>query len=347
MGDLARVTVVIPAYKTQATIRRAVDSALAQQGVEVDTIVVVDGRLDRTAELLERYDSERVTVILNEENQGSQVSRNKGLARAEGEFVMFLDSDDFLEGPLLKGLAERLREEQADIAFGPMQVMYEESGLRRPTIRRSYASTDDLVRSWLAGGQTMAPCSILWRTEFLRRIGGWNERIRRNQDGEVVMRTIFSGGRFALSAEGRGVYVNHHSPDRITHRPENLASSLDVGEVLRAMEAPTVSDSAKRDGLSGYFFRIAIRLSAFGRADLGEIAFARARDLGHRVPPAYRYLARLLGLPTRTGIFGLDKATRLSRLHLRLTALLVRLASSRKAAAGGSAASRTAAARRA
>ncbi|MDQ4086453.1 MAG: glycosyltransferase family 2 protein [Pseudomonadota bacterium] len=326
MTEQPRVTVVIPAYRAERTIRRAVDSALAQEGVDLQVVAVVDGRLDRTAELLAGYDTDRLTVVVNEENQGSQISRNKGLAVAEGEFVMFLDCDDFLEGPLLSGLSERLREQGADIAFGPMQVMYEETGRRRPTILRDYRSTDDLVRAWLAEGKTMAPCSILWRTEFLRAIGGWNERIKRNQDGEVVMRTIFSGARFALSAEGRGVYVNHNSPHRITRRPENLASSLDVGEALLAMDSPTVSESAKREGLSGYFYRIALRLSAFGRPDLGERAFAKARELGHPAPARYRYLARLLGVPARAGIFGLDKTAFVSRVHLGLTALLIRWA---------------------
>ncbi len=77
------VTVVIPAYKAEATIRRAVDSVLAQPGVNPRVVVVVDGKLDRTAELVSDYPRERVAVIEHPTNLGAAVSRNDGLAAAE------------------------------------------------------------------------------------------------------------------------------------------------------------------------------------------------------------------------------------------------------------------------
>jgi glycosyltransferase involved in cell wall biosynthesis len=309
-----RVTVVIPAYKAEATIRRAVGSVLAQEGVEPEVIVVVDGRLDNTAQQLENYDPARVKVLVNEQNRGSQYSRNRGLSEAKGEFVMFLDCDDFLEGPMLRGLAARLCAEPADIAFGPMQVLKEATGERRPVIYRSYRSADELFRLWMADAHTVAPCSIMWRAEYLRRIGGWDESIRRNQDGEVVMRTILTGGRFAVSREGRGVYVEHRSPDRITARPENLPSSIDVGEKIFAAQTDVVSARAKREGLAGYFYRISLRFYRTDQIELAERALGRARELGfrgHAGPLWHRASASILGLPLRYRITNFIKRRRL------------------------------------
>lgn len=309
-----RVSVVIPAYKAEATIRRAVDSVLAQEGVDPEIIVVVDGRLDSTVEQLAGYSRDRVQVLVNEENRGSQVSRNRGLAAASGDFVMFLDCDDFLEGPMLSGLAERLEQGPADIAFGPMQVLKEATGRRLPIVYRSYQSTDDLFRAWMADAKTVAPCSIMWRTAFLRDIGGWNEGVRRNQDGEVVMRTVLRGGRHAVSREGRGVYVHHDSPDRITKRPEYMYSSIDVGEMLLAMESDAVSQEARRRGLAGYFYRISLRFYRTDQAELAEKAIGRARQLGfkgHGGPMWHRVLATLLGLPLRYRISNFIKRHRI------------------------------------
>lgn len=309
MGDQARVTVVIPAYKAEATIRRAVDSVLAQEGVEVETIVVVDGRLDRTAEMLAGYDPERVRVIVQEENEGAQASRNRGLEAASGEWVMFLDCDDFVEGPLLRGLAHSLRDAPADIAFAPMQRIREPGGKRLAVVRRDYRSADDLFRAWLGRGETLNPSAIMWRTDFLRRIGGWDVRARRNQDGEVVMRSVLSGARFALSSEGRGMYVLHESADRVTRRPENLPSALEVGEYLMAIPTTAVSDEARREGFAGYFYRIALRLHSLGRPDLAARAWRRASEAGLRpglLARGHRWIARLVGLPFRLGLARLD-----------------------------------------
>jgi len=310
----ARVTVVVPAYRAEATIRRAVDSVLAQQGVDVRAVVVVDGRLDRTVEQLEGYDPDRVQVLVNENNRGSQVSRNRGLAAADGEVVMFLDCDDFLEGPMLAGLARALREEKADIAFGPMQVLEEKSGRRRPPVYRSYESADDLFRAWMAEAHTVAPCSIMWRTAFLREIGGWDEGVARNQDGEVVMRTLLRGGRFAVSRAGQGIYVHHDSDDRITRRTDNLAALIDVGEMLLTAPSSVVGQGARRDGVAGYFYRIALRFYSSGRQDLAIRALRRARELGfrgHGGPLWHRLTARLLGLDLRYRISNFVKRRRL------------------------------------
>lgn len=342
MGDQARVTVVIPAYKAEATIRRAIDSVLAQEGVQLETVVVVDGLLDRTLERLEGYDPERVKVLVNEQNRGAQVSRNRGLEAATGDFVMFLDCDDFVEGPLLEGLAKRLGDEGADIAFGPMQVLKEPSGRRKPELHQRCTSPDELFRSWMGDGLMTNPSAIMWRTEFLRRIGGWELRARRNQDGEVVMRSVLMGARCALSRQGRGIYVIHDSSDRVTKRPENLPSALEVGEFLMAIESTAVSDQARREGFARYFYRIALRLYSLGRPDLAKQAMQRARQMGLDLDlrsAAHRWIAKLIGIPFRVRLFRLDSGGAAAWFLLGIAARNISAASSaaaRLAARGSS-----------
>ena len=183
MDDKARVTVVIPAYKAEATIRRAVDSVLVQPGVETEVVAVVDGVFDRTPELLGAYDPDRVRTLVNESNLGPTFARNRGLAAASGDYVMFLDCDDFLEGKMLAGLVRAMRERDADLGFGPLQILKEGKGVRRPVVERRFRSPGDLFECWLALAHTLPPCTTLWRTAFIRRIGGWTEGLKRNEDG--------------------------------------------------------------------------------------------------------------------------------------------------------------------
>ncbi|MDT9598897.1 glycosyltransferase family 2 protein [Sphingosinicella rhizophila] len=321
------VTVVIPAYKAEATIQRAVNSVLSQEGVKFQIIVVIDGLLDLTSERLKNYDPALVRVITNEENLGAQVSRNKGLLAASGDYVMFLDCDDFIEGPMLLGLAHKICEDDADIAFGPMRLLKLSGGRERPPIHRSFSSADDLFLSWMGAGRTVGTCSIMWRTSFLRSIGGWNEAVRRNQDGEMVMRSVLRGARFTSSREGCGVYVIHSSADRITLRPENFSSSLDVGEMILAMSSDYVGEDVRRTALGDYFYRIMLRLYATGHPKLAARALQRARDLGHGRSEWHRPIAALLGLPFRFNIIKLHSPLPFARMLLGLASLLVRHAS--------------------
>ena len=325
-SDRTDITVVIPAYRAEATIRRTIDSVLSQTGVSSRVVVVIDGRLDRTAELLADYPKDRVSWIEHPTNLGAAISRNDGLAKADSDYVMFLDADDFLEGPLLSGLHSAMRSSEADIGFGPMQVLYEadlgdgpflsrifslmrdsvlgpkpvsgaSNGGRSQRFVPDFDSSMDVFRKWHLQGIFVAPCSVLWRTEFIRGIGGWDSELTRNDDGELVMRAILKGAKFVITDEGQGVYVKH-SGESLSTRMDNLGSMLRANEKLLAIEPETIPREAQHHVCAGHYFNIAWQGFYGGRDDVAEVALKRSREMGFgtrgRLPN--RIAARLLGV---------------------------------------------------
>lgn len=101
------ISVVMPAYNAEKTIREAIDSILTQSYRDLELIVVNDCSQDGTKGIIEEYAEadERVRLINNEVNSGVSVSRNKAVAAAKGEYIAFLDSDDmWKQGKLEKQL---------------------------------------------------------------------------------------------------------------------------------------------------------------------------------------------------------------------------------------------------
>lgn len=103
---MVKVSVIIPVYTGAALLPRALDSALCQQGVPLEVIVVNDCSRENVdavmAPYLERPD---VVYLKNARNMGAADSRNRGIAQARGQYVAFLDADDYwLEGKLQKQL---------------------------------------------------------------------------------------------------------------------------------------------------------------------------------------------------------------------------------------------------
>ena len=88
-----RFSVVIPVYNRANFLRQAIDSVLSQTFTDFEVIAVDDGSTDGSLEILNSYGS-RITVI-RQVNQGPEVARNAGVALAQGEYIAFLDSDDF------------------------------------------------------------------------------------------------------------------------------------------------------------------------------------------------------------------------------------------------------------
>ena len=90
------VSVIIPMYNAERHLEECLNSCLEQTLEQIEIICINDGSTDGTAEILERYEREHSNiVILNKENQGSGIARNLGIECAKGEFVAFMDSDDY------------------------------------------------------------------------------------------------------------------------------------------------------------------------------------------------------------------------------------------------------------
>jgi GT2 family glycosyltransferase len=297
---------VIPAYRAERTIVRAVDSVLAQSGCRPSVLVVIDGTVDSTEKLLKSYFGSRIRVIVHQENRGVQASRNAGLDVAEDDCVMFLDADDFLEPHTLGGLIDAVGESGANLSFAPMRVLVERSGTSGPLIRVS-GSEAEIFSHWLGSGKFVGCCSVLWRTGFLRQIGGWDPNLRRQEDGEMVLRALLLGARVAHSNRGCGVYVMHKSRHRLTSRSDNLSSLLKVPAKLLALPGAQLPRSIVQQACAASYYNAAHICFVRGKETLGIAALRRARQLGlngHRGSAPRRFLSRIFGLRTVSTIEG-------------------------------------------
>ena len=123
------VSVVIPAYNCTAYIALAIDSALGQQ-VPLEVIVVDDCSTDDLPGLMTRYrEDSRVRYVRNEKNLGVAKTRNRGVSLARGEYVAFLDADDYWAQGKLRLQLERIRQKQAVICSTARELMTPEGQL--------------------------------------------------------------------------------------------------------------------------------------------------------------------------------------------------------------------------
>ena len=116
MGE--RVSVIVPIYKVEPYIRRAVDSVLAQTHRELEIILVDDGSPDNCGKICDEYKSkdERIRVI-HKENGGLSDARNAGLDVATGDYIAFVDSDDYIAPDFIEKLLDALIKNRADVAM--------------------------------------------------------------------------------------------------------------------------------------------------------------------------------------------------------------------------------------
>ena len=112
------ISVIVPVFNTEEYLNRCLDSIINSTYKELEIICVDDGSTDCSAEILEQYASidNRITII-HQDNQGVSVARNKGLESAVGEYVCFIDSDDWIHEQFFTYLHRAITENVADIAL--------------------------------------------------------------------------------------------------------------------------------------------------------------------------------------------------------------------------------------
>jgi len=108
------VSVIVPAYNVEACLKQCVDSVLSQSLKASEVIVVNDGSTDRTAEMARSYGDQ--IVYIEQDNQGQGAARNAGLRIAKGEFIAFLDADDYWLPDFLKETMAFLSEHDEAVA---------------------------------------------------------------------------------------------------------------------------------------------------------------------------------------------------------------------------------------
>ncbi len=112
------ISIIIPMYNASEYLRRCLDSMLAQSYTEWEAILVDDGSKDNTKDICKKYEERDARIVYYYQiNSGVSKARNKGLELASGDYISFLDADDYVAPDYLKKLMETIEKTKADICY--------------------------------------------------------------------------------------------------------------------------------------------------------------------------------------------------------------------------------------
>ena len=124
---MAKVTVVVPCYKVEKYLPQMVESLLSQTLRDLEIILVDDGSPDRTGAICDEYAAKDARIrVIHKPNGGVAAARNDGLDAATGDWIVFCDSDDYLELDALEKLVDAGEEARADVVFGDVVLVFDD-----------------------------------------------------------------------------------------------------------------------------------------------------------------------------------------------------------------------------
>lgn len=302
---MIRLSVVIPFWNAERSLRTPIESVL-RQDFPAEIIAVDDGSTDGGIAIARSY-GPRVRVI-EKANGGVSTARNAGLAAATGDYVIFLDSDDYFDGPLLRGVADVADAARPDLVLSPgagelsRGVGETRRGRHVHTHSTAWPTKDALgIAVDIANGHTTPVNAQAWRRDYLVGIGGCRDDVLLRQDTELLLRALLLGVKLGFNLEGLAIWVVRPGQHSLSKRRDEVALRSthiwhrDHVATLPALHrhAPLLDAYARRSyGLAAMAFESGFR-------DLGREALALARDCGlagHVGGRAHRMVAGVIGL---------------------------------------------------
>lgn len=150
---MTKVSIIIPVYNAEKYLGKCLESLLSQTLQEMEIICVDDGSSDGSPEILKRFQERDGRVrILTQENQYAGAARNNGMKEAQGEYLLFLDADDFFENTLLEKVYNQGKKMEADIVLFGAKQYNDKTGIVSPA--SWYFKRDALPRENPFSGKT-------------------------------------------------------------------------------------------------------------------------------------------------------------------------------------------------
>jgi hypothetical protein len=294
---MSRVTIAIPCFNAERWIAACVESALAQTWPDKEIIVVDDGSTDDSLSILEKFGT--AIRFIRTDHRGGNYARNEALRQASGEWVQFLDADDYLEPQkIAQQFSEAGGGAQADVIYSPTITADARTGAREP---QKIDTTLNVFAQWISW-QLPQTGGGLWRKSALDSIGGWKEDQPCCQEHELYLRALQASLRFVFAPTPHAVYriwseqtVCRRDPIFVIHIRTGLIDQLQAWMQERGLWKEQHAHEAGRACFEMSRTVAKTNLPAAARYHRERAARGLIHLAGPAAPRGYRLAHRLLG----------------------------------------------------
>lgn len=211
-----KISVIIPCYKGEKYISKCLENLLAQNYKDLEIIVVVDGNLDRTAEIASKF---LVKVVVLEKNRGVSIARNTGIKEATGDYIHFMDVDDEISDDFYANLSAAVQKTGADIACAG--IIHERQPYKCQIFHkeRLVSSTRKKMRiTWV--GKLGYSCRYLIRRSLILKNNLFFEADRIVEDLPFSFKALYYANTVVTVPDAVYIYRSNENSILTTRTPE-------------------------------------------------------------------------------------------------------------------------------
>ena len=224
------VSIIVPIYNAEKYLNKCLDSLTKQTKKELEFILVNDGSTDKTEEIIKEYQDKRIKYFKNK-NQGIGKTRNFGISKSSGKYLMFVDSDDYLEKDACEILYKKISKEEADLAICDFYKVYE-NGKTEEIHLPKFSSTTLKKTPSLINNINLSPWNKIYKRELITKNNLKFIENLKYEDAPFVINAMDKAKKIVKVDECLNYYVIHGNSET-TVRDKKCFDILKIVAIIR------------------------------------------------------------------------------------------------------------------
>ena len=230
MRSRVDISIIVPIYNASKYIGKCIDSLIGQSKKELEFILINDGSTDNTEEVIKGYNDKRIKYFKNK-NQGIGKTRNFGIDKAIGKYIMFVDSDDYIDKDMCKKMFEKAEADRLDLVVCDFYNVFDNGGCGEVRLL-NFDKTTLKGMPCLLNKINLAPWNKLYRRDLII-----NNHIRfveglKYEDAPFVVSALDKANGVGKINECLNFYIIH-SNSETTIRDKRIFDIIKIVDIIR------------------------------------------------------------------------------------------------------------------
>lgn len=190
------ISVIIPVYNVEPYVKRCIDTVLNQTYKNIEIIIVDDGSTDNSGKICDEYkNKDNRVIVIHKENGGLSDARNTGIENCKGKYIVFVDSDDYIETTMVEKLYNDIKSSNADISICGIYVSENDTIKEKVTPKKSFSISGNTKYDYIYNEyslQTIVAWNKLYKRSIFKKIRYEKGRVH---EDEIIICDILNNAK--------------------------------------------------------------------------------------------------------------------------------------------------------
>lgn len=224
---MTKVSLIVPIYNSQNYLEKCIKSLISQTLKDIQIILINDGSTDKSEKIIKSFDDERI-VYISKNNEGIGKTRNLGIDKATGEFLAFVDSDDYLNEHFCEYMYQKAVNDDCDLVVCDF---FEDRNTLVGIKFKDFKDTNLRETPELINNINLGPCNKLYKKSLFDDKSNRFEENLKYEDAPFVVKMLLSANKIGKVNDYLTYYVIH-SNSETTIRDKRMYDILEITDII-------------------------------------------------------------------------------------------------------------------